>query len=183
MPAFLRNLTYEGVPVWRHAHIVQWALQIVSGVAVVALVVWFIANIGVAIDSRNIPFGFGFLDIEYQTPIGEKRHPLRSVEHVLVRPCGGGGEYVGSCRPGRDHSHDSRHHHRRVPVVEQLVSFEAGPGLRGVLPKRAAAGAVAVLVLHRAGAAAGAGRVSFLRLALRQQQRHLYTRAVGYRRI
>ena len=71
MPAFLRNLTYEGVPVWRHAHIVQWAIQIVSGVAVVALVVWFIANIGVAIDSRNIPFGFGFLDIEYQTPIGE----------------------------------------------------------------------------------------------------------------
>ena len=71
MPAFLRNLTYEGVPVWKHAHIVQWTLQIVSGVAVVALVVWFIANIGVAIDSRNIPFGFGFLDIEYQTPIGE----------------------------------------------------------------------------------------------------------------
>ncbi len=70
MPAFLRNLTYEGVPVWRHAHIVQWTVQIVSGVAVVALVVWFITNIGVAIDSRNIPFGFGFLFREYQTPIG-----------------------------------------------------------------------------------------------------------------
>ena len=71
MPAFLRNLTYEGVPVWRHAHIVQWTLQIVSGVAAVALVIWFLANIGLAIDSRNIPFGFGFLDTEYQTPIGE----------------------------------------------------------------------------------------------------------------
>ena len=70
MPAFLRNLTYEGVPVWRHAHIVQWTLQIVSGVAAVALVIWFIANIGLAIDSRNIPFGFGWLDTEYQTPIG-----------------------------------------------------------------------------------------------------------------
>jgi len=71
MPAFLRNLTYEGVPVWRHARIVQWAFQIVSGVAAVSLVIWFIANIGLAIDSRNIPFGFGFLDTEYQTPIGE----------------------------------------------------------------------------------------------------------------
>ena len=71
MPAFLRNLTYEGVPVWRHAHIIQWTLQIVSGVAVVALIIWFIANLGLAIDSRNIPFGFGFLDTEYQTPIGE----------------------------------------------------------------------------------------------------------------
>ncbi len=71
MPAFLRNLTYEGVPVWRHARIVQWTIQIVSGVAAVALVLWFVANIGLAIDSRNIPFGFGFLDTEYQTPIGE----------------------------------------------------------------------------------------------------------------
>ena len=71
MPPFLRSLTYEGVPVWRHARIVQWTLQIVSGVAAVALVIWFIANIGLAIDSRNIPFGFGFLDTEYQTPIGE----------------------------------------------------------------------------------------------------------------
>ncbi len=70
MPAFLRNLTYEGVPVWRHAQIIQWTLQIVSGVAAVSLVVWFVANIGLAIDSRNIPFGFGWLDTEYQTPIG-----------------------------------------------------------------------------------------------------------------
>ena len=72
MPAFLRNLTYEGVPVWRHAHIVQWTVQIVSGVAVVALVVWFVANLGLAIDSRNIPVGFGFLDTDYQAPIGDQ---------------------------------------------------------------------------------------------------------------
>ena len=83
MPDFLRNLTYQGVPVWRHAHIIQWTLQIVSGVAVVALVIWFIANIGVAIDSRNIPFGFGFLDIEYQTPIGEHFIPYAPSDTYL----------------------------------------------------------------------------------------------------
>ncbi len=87
MPSFLRNLTYEGVPVWRHARIVQWTLQIVSGVAAVALVLWFITNIGLAIDSRNIPFGFGFLDTEYQTPIGEHfipYDPSNSYLYALV---------------------------------------------------------------------------------------------------
>ena len=83
MPAFLKNLTYEGVPVWRHAHIVQWTLQIVSGVAVVSLVLWFIANIGLAIDSRGIPFGFGFLDTEYQTPIGEHFIPYDPSDSYL----------------------------------------------------------------------------------------------------
>ena len=88
MPAFLRNLTYEGVPVWRHAHIVQLTVQIVSGVAVVALVIWFVANIGLAIDSRNIPVGFGFLDTEYQTPIGEHFIPYDKAsdtyQHALL---------------------------------------------------------------------------------------------------
>ena len=83
MPAFLRNLTYEGVPVWRHAHIVQWTLQIVSGVAAVALVIWFLANIGLAIDSRNIPFGFGWLDTEYQTPIGVHFIPYDASDSYL----------------------------------------------------------------------------------------------------
>ena len=83
MPAFLQNLTYEGVPVWRHARIVEWTIQIVSGVLVVALVVWFITNIGLAIESRNIPFGFGFLDTEYQTPIGEHFIPYESSDSYL----------------------------------------------------------------------------------------------------
>ena len=33
-----RSLTYKGIPLWRHAQVIQWALQIVSGVLVVALV-------------------------------------------------------------------------------------------------------------------------------------------------
>ena len=66
MLAFLRNLTYEEAPVWRHAHIVQWTLQIVFQAAAVALVIWFTVNIALAIDSRNIPFDFSFLFKEYR---------------------------------------------------------------------------------------------------------------------
>ena len=64
-------LNYQGVPFWRHLLIIQWAAQIVSGVVVVALVVWFFANIGNAIQERDIPYGFSFLSREYQTPIGD----------------------------------------------------------------------------------------------------------------
>ena len=67
----LRSFTYKGIPVWRHAQVIQWAIQIVSGVLVVALVAWFLANIGNAIQDRDIPYGFSFLDREYQTPIGQ----------------------------------------------------------------------------------------------------------------
>ena len=66
-----RILNYEGVPFWRHLLIIQWAAQIVSGVVVVALIVWFFANIGNAIQERDIPYGFSFLTREYQTPIGD----------------------------------------------------------------------------------------------------------------
>ena len=64
-------LNYEGVPLWRHLLIIQWAAQIVSGVVVVALIVWFFTNIGNAIQERDIPYGFSFLTREYQTPIGD----------------------------------------------------------------------------------------------------------------
>ena len=73
-----RGLTYKGIPIWRHARIIQWVLQIVSGVLVVTLVVWFFANIGNAISDRDIPYGFTFLGREYQTPIGEHFIPYES---------------------------------------------------------------------------------------------------------
>ena len=71
-------LTYDGIPVWRHARVIQWALQITSAILVVALVTWFIINIGAAIEGRDIPFGFSFLSREYQTPIGEHFIPYES---------------------------------------------------------------------------------------------------------
>jgi general L-amino acid transport system permease protein len=65
-----RLLTYQGVEVWRHTKVIQWTLQFVSGILVVVLVAWFFTNIATAVQDREIPHGFGFLDREYQTPIG-----------------------------------------------------------------------------------------------------------------
>ena len=83
MATVLRSLTYKGIPVWRHVKVIQWAIQIVSGIAVVALVVWFFSNIGNAIQERDIPYGFGFLDREYQTPIGQHFLPYESSDTFL----------------------------------------------------------------------------------------------------
>lgn len=74
----MQNLTYQGIPVWRHAQIIQWASQIISGIVVVVLVAWFFINIGGAIADRNIPYGFNFLSRAYQTPIGQHFLPYES---------------------------------------------------------------------------------------------------------
>ena len=76
-------LTYQGVAVWRHSRIIEWALQLVSGVVVVALVVWFFTNIATEIRQREIPYGFDFLDRAYQTPIGEHFIPYESSDSFL----------------------------------------------------------------------------------------------------
>ncbi len=80
----LRSLTtYQGIPVWRHVQVIQWATQIVSGILVVVLVVWFFANIANAVQDREIPHGFSFLDREYQTPIGQHFLPYESSDSFL----------------------------------------------------------------------------------------------------
>ncbi len=78
-----RRLTYQGIPVWRHAQVIQWATQIVSGVLVVALVVWFFANIGAAVQEREIPHGFGFLDRGYPADIGHHFLPYEPSDSYL----------------------------------------------------------------------------------------------------
>ena len=78
MSLITRTLTYQNIPVWRHARIIQWVLQIASAILVVALVVWFFTNMSNAISEREIPFGFSFLEREYQTPIGEHFIPYDS---------------------------------------------------------------------------------------------------------
>ena len=71
-------LTYQGVEVWRHTKVIQWTLQIVSGILVVVLVAWFFTNIVTAVQDREIPHGWSFLDREYQTPIGQHFLPYES---------------------------------------------------------------------------------------------------------
>ncbi len=76
-------LTYQGIPVWRHARAIQWAAQIVSGILVVFFVAWFFSNIYSAIHDRNIPFGFSFLERSYQTPIGQRFLPYDESDTFL----------------------------------------------------------------------------------------------------
>ena len=84
MVTALRSLTtYQGIPVWRHVQVIQWATQILSGILVVVLVVWFFANIANAVQDREIPHGFSFLDREYQTPIGSHFLPYESSDSFL----------------------------------------------------------------------------------------------------
>jgi len=80
----LRGLAYyKGVPLWRHALVLQWALQILSGVLVVVLVTTFFTNINNTIQDREIPHGFSFLSREYQTPIGQHFLPYESSDSFL----------------------------------------------------------------------------------------------------
>ena len=80
----LRSLTtYQGIPVWRHVQVIQWATQIISGILVVVAVVWFFANIANAVQEREIPHGFSFLDREYSTPIGTHFLPYESSDTFL----------------------------------------------------------------------------------------------------
>ncbi len=84
MVTALRSLTtYQGIPVWRHVQFIQWATQILSGILVVVAVAWFFTNIANAVQDREIPYGFSFLDREYQTPIGQHFLPYESSDTFL----------------------------------------------------------------------------------------------------
>ena len=69
------SLTYQGIPIWRHSRVLSWTGQIVSGILVVAAIAFFISNIASAMDQRDIPFGWSFLNREYSTPISETLLP------------------------------------------------------------------------------------------------------------
>ncbi len=83
MATLLRSLTYKGIPVWRHAQIIQWTTQIVSGILVVVLVAWFFTNIATAVHERGIGYSFSFLEREYQTPIGHHFLPYQPSDTFL----------------------------------------------------------------------------------------------------
>ncbi len=83
MTLLTRITTYEGIPLWRHVGALRWAAQIASAVVVVTLVVWFFANIVNAIQDRQIPHGFSFLQRAYQTPIGQHFLPYDSSDSFL----------------------------------------------------------------------------------------------------
>ena len=66
-----RFLTYQNIPVWRHAVVIQWVAQLVSAFLVVGLVAAAVTNVVNAIQERSISYSFSFLSRAYQTPIGD----------------------------------------------------------------------------------------------------------------
>ena len=68
----VQSILYPGgIPLWRNVVFIQWVVQIVSAIIVIAIVSGFIFNVANEIGDRGIPFGFGFLDDAAQIPIGE----------------------------------------------------------------------------------------------------------------
>ena len=68
----MRSILYPGgIPLWRNVVFIQWVVQIISAIVVIAIVSGFIFNVATEIQDREIPFGFNFLDDAAQIPIGE----------------------------------------------------------------------------------------------------------------
>ncbi len=68
----MQSILYPGgIPLWRNIVFIQWVVQIVSAIIVIAIVSGFIFNVANEIQDREIPFGFSFLDEAAQIPIGE----------------------------------------------------------------------------------------------------------------
>ena len=68
----MQSILYpRGIPLWRNVVFIQWAVQIISAIVVIAIVSGFIFNVANEIQDREIPFGFNFLDDAAQIPIGE----------------------------------------------------------------------------------------------------------------
>ena len=68
---FSRRLTYRGVPLWRDVRVLQATGQLVSGLLVVSVLVFLVANLISAADQRGFSLGFDFLGQEAGFPIGE----------------------------------------------------------------------------------------------------------------
>jgi len=68
----VQSILYPGgIPLWRNVVFIQWVVQIISAIVVIAIVSGFIFNVVNEIQDREIPFGFSFLDEAAQIPIGE----------------------------------------------------------------------------------------------------------------
>ena len=80
LPRFLYR---RGVPLWRDVVVLQWAAQIVSAIAVVAFLVFFVRNVLDAAESRGLGLGYGFLDDAAGFPL-----PESVLEYDPSRPFG-----------------------------------------------------------------------------------------------
>lgn len=70
-----RFLYRRGVPLWRDVVVLQWFAQIVSAIAIVAFVVFFVGNVLEAAESRGLGLGYDFLDDAAGFPLPESVLP------------------------------------------------------------------------------------------------------------
>ena len=173
----LPNLTYRGVPVWRHAQVLQWTAQIVSGILVVVLVTWFFANIASAISNRNIPFGFGVSlpgvpDANRLAPA-----PVRVFRHLPLRLHSRGNQHPVCFLGRRSPGNPPGYLHRNCSPLRQLDRLQGCPRLHRVLPECASTCAAVLLVLYSACAAQRAGRLRPCRSPVPEQCRAVHSMA------
>lgn len=64
-------LTYRGVPLWRDVRVLRAVAQVLSALAVLTLLYFFVTNLLAAANQRGLGLGYGFLDQAAGFPITE----------------------------------------------------------------------------------------------------------------
>jgi general L-amino acid transport system permease protein len=67
----IRILTYQGTPLWRDDRVIKGVIQLVSAIAVIGFLYFFISNVLAAAENRGLALGFDFLQEAAGFPIGE----------------------------------------------------------------------------------------------------------------
>jgi len=67
----IRILTYQGTPLWRDDRVIKGVIQLVSAIAVIGFLYFFISNVLTAAENRGLALGFDFLQEAAGFPIGE----------------------------------------------------------------------------------------------------------------
>lgn len=67
----IRNLTYQGIPLWRDDRVLKALAQVISAILVLGFLYFFISNVISAANMRGLSLGFDFLKEGAGFPIGE----------------------------------------------------------------------------------------------------------------
>jgi general L-amino acid transport system permease protein len=70
------NADRRAIPLWRDERVLKWAAQIISAIAVIAFIAFFIGNVLAAARVRGLDLGFDFLDETAGFALGESVIPF-----------------------------------------------------------------------------------------------------------
>ena len=60
--SLIQVITRSSIPLWRDERVLKVIAQVISAVAVIGFVVFFISNVLQAANDRGLSLGYGFLD-------------------------------------------------------------------------------------------------------------------------